>query len=172
MLLRIKMKRKNKHLNTRLFRIQAPISKHDIKRAIDRNDYKSIKKVSVARRLAYVTIDKYIIKIIMDRNTKDIITIIPMNYQYKKEYKILLNENLYKLTLFPDCYIETSDCRMLTSLHVFDNKLCEWELIKLKGKIFQSLFNICWYCYNKNEDYPYEPINGKEIIEKIKTSNN
>lgn len=144
------MKRKNKHVNTRIYRTKAPISKFDIKKNIDNGNYKVIKKVSVARRLAYVYVDNYIVKIIMDKNTKDIITIIPINYQYKKEFDFDINKKRYKLILFPDCYMETLDCRMLTIFQIL-NKNNEWEPIKMKGKLFQSLFNMCWLQYKTND---------------------
>lgn len=165
------MRRKNKHVNGRMYRTQAPISKYDIQKSIIENKYITIKKVSVARRLAYVNVNDYTVKIIIDKKTKNIITILPMNYDFNREFICIYNNKKYKIVIYPDCYMETMDCRMMTSFFLYNDNTKEWVSLNKKGKLFKIIFESIWYFYMKYRNYSNDPINTEEIIKEIRSSN-
>jgi hypothetical protein len=151
----MKKKRKGRmlteHAKKRLKeRVQYPIAIESITKAIKTKTLLPIKRESISRTIYYGMVENCPIKLVYSKTLKKIITILPLEYDYSFNFITQLNDYIYSITIFPDCYIETENPSMLTVFKKFDNLLCNWGLCKKSTKEnFHDIFSLAWEGYKK-----------------------
>lgn len=150
----------NDHSVERFFeRTALNITKKDISKAITNNQIIYFKRINVTRSMAYVHVKKEVIKTIMHRKKDKIITILPWRSIFQYIIKIQVfkyNSRIYRVNLFPDCYLETKKPNALTKifekvLHM-DGKT-GWQKVQHDHPSFDELFNIAWSFFQTDEDH-------------------
>ena len=165
----------NDHAVERFFeRTALNITKKDIVKAIDNNQIIYFKRVNVTRSMAYIHVKNEVIKTVMHRKKNKIITILPWRsiFQYTIKIQVFKYDNkIYRVNLFPDCYLETKKPNALTKIWeripYFDDKE-GWKPIRYDHPLFNELFNIAWSFFEIDEDHckiKNERIAGNETFE-------
>ena len=165
----------NDHAVERFFeRTALNITKKDIVKAIDNNQIIYFKRINVTRSMAYIHVKKEVIKTVMHRKKNKIITILPWRsiFQYTIKIQVFKYDNkIYRVNLFPDCYLETKKPNALTKIWeripYFDDKE-GWKPIRYDHPLFNELFNIAWSFFEIDEDHckiKNERIAGNETFE-------
>lgn len=109
-------------------------------------DLNPVKKKTRTRTICYGKIEEIPIKLIYSKKTKKIITVLPFNYDYEFEFSIKFKNNVYRIIIYPDCYMETENPYLMTVLEKVDDT-GNWKPIK-KTTLFKQLFNLAWEQYN------------------------
>jgi len=151
----------NDHAVERFFeRTALNITKKDIVKAINNNQIIYFKRVNVTRSMAYIHVKKEVIKTVMHRKKNKIITILPWKsiFQYVIEIQVLRNENkIYRVSLFPDCYLETKKPNALTKIwekhDYFEGQKIGYKKIPHDHLKFDEIFNIAWSFFEIDEDH-------------------
>jgi hypothetical protein len=151
----------NDHAVERFFeRTALNITKKDIVKAIDNNQIIYFKRINVTRSMAYIHVKKEVIKTVMHRKKDKIITILPWQsiFQYTIETQIFKYDNkVYRVNLFPDCYIETKKPNALTKIFekhdYFEGMKIGYKRIRHDHPLFDELFNIAWSFFQTDEDH-------------------
>jgi len=165
----------NDHAVERFFeRTALNITKKDIVKAIDNNQIIYFKRVNTTRSMAYIHVKNEVIKTVMHRKKNKIITILPWRsiFQYTIKIQVFKYDNkIYRVNLFPDCYLETKKPNALTKIWeripYFDDKE-GWKPIRYDHPLFNELFNIAWSFFEIDEDHckiKNERIAGNETFE-------
>jgi hypothetical protein len=162
----------NDHAVERFFeRTALNITKKDIVKAIDNNQIIYFKRVNVTRSMAYIHVKKEVIKTIMHRKKNKIITILPWRsiFQYTIKIQVFKYDNkIYRVNLFPDCYLETKKPNALTKIFEDHYNQEIWKPIGYDHPLFNELFNIAWSFFEIDEDHckiKNERIAGNETFE-------
>jgi len=151
----------NDHAVERFFeRTALNITKKDIVKAIDNNQIIYFKRINVTRSMAYIHVKKEVIKTVMHRKKDKIITILPWQsiFQYTIETQIFKYDNkVYRVNLFPDCYLETKKPNALTKIFekhdYFEGMKIGYKRIRHDHPLFDELFNIAWSFFQTDEDH-------------------
>jgi hypothetical protein len=110
---------------------------------INGGDIHYVKRMTVTKSMAYIPIKDEVYKIIINRKSKEIITILPFQDVYVRRIKVHsdhYNNREYYIEIYPDCYLETKNKRNLTKItDLKDNKL-----IAYNHPFFNGLFNCAW----------------------------
>lgn len=167
----------NSHAIERFFeRTALNITKKNIVKAINNNQIIYFKRINVTRSMAYVHVKKEIIKTVMHRKKNKIVTILPWNsiFQYTIKIQVMKYDNkIYRVNLFPDCYLETKKLNALTKIfehHGIDSYWNQegWKIITHDHPLFDELFGIAWSYFQADEDHckiTKERSNGNETFE-------
>ena len=71
-----------------------------------------------------------------------------MNYLYElEEVTVELENKMYKIKIFPDCYYETENSRIMTQFWIKINN--RWEKARKKKYPFEFIFNLVWNIYKE-----------------------
>ncbi|MDY0314742.1 MAG: hypothetical protein RBR32_06665 [Bacteroidales bacterium] len=128
-------------------RVQAPIAPKRITQAMLNNELTTVKRMTNTRSLLYGEIDEIPVKMIVSKTTKTIRTFLPLNYQYKYINIIAYQGNEYRITIYPDCYMECSDATKMTKIEIRRKE--GWDLCCVKESIFKYLFGEVWRKYQE-----------------------
>ena len=129
-------------------RVSIPTSVDTVLLALQNNKFVTVKKSTNTRNLLYGVVNGCPMKIIYSKRTKKIITFLPIQYPYClkwKEYEF--NNKKYRIKIYPDCYLETDDSRMLTKFEVFDPIEGVWKPKKKSENVFGVIFLYAWNEY-------------------------
>jgi hypothetical protein len=169
----------NNHSIERFFeRTALNVTKKQIAKAITNDQITYFKRINVTRSLAYIHANKEVIKVVIHRRKRKIITILPWNsiYQYVIELKIVKYDNkIFKVNLFPDCFLETKKPNALTKIFEKNNKdqyfnQINYTEIKHDHPLFEPIFRIAWDYFKKtNEDHINIQKRSKEGNETFET---
>lgn len=147
----------NDHATERFFeRTALNITKKDIAKAIDNNQITYFKRINSTRSMAYIHVKKEVIKAVMHRKKDKIITILPWRsiFHYTVEMQILkYNNKIYRINIFPDCYLETKKPNALTKIFEDQHEREIWKKIRHDHPLFDELFNISWSFFQTDEDH-------------------
>jgi len=154
----------NDHAVERFFeRTALNITKKDIVKAIDNNQIIYFKRINVTRSMAYIHVKKEVIKTVMHRKKDKIITILPWQsiFQYTIETQIFKYDNkVYRVNLFPDCYLETKKPNALTKIFekndwfdILQGTKIGYKKIRHDHPLFNELFGIAWSYFQADEDH-------------------
>lgn len=149
-------KRRRAHVLKRIKeRVGTHINPSKIEGNLKHEDIIFIKKVSCSRSIGYLIIDNTPIKIVYGKECKKVITVLPLNYDFEfpkgeEWFKTEYNNKLYRMKIFPDCYIETENKRTMTKFEIQNRETMEWKEKKYVNDIFTHIFNAVWKQY---EDY-------------------
>jgi hypothetical protein len=166
----------NDHSIERFFeRTALNITKKDVAKAITNNQILPFKRVNATRSMAYIHVKKEIIKTVIHRKKNKIITILPWNsiFQYNIKIQISKYDNIiYKVNLFPDCYLETKTTNALTKMYekiiYMSNGEFGYEKMRYNHSLFNEIFGIAWTFLQADEDHcniQNERKNGNETFE-------
>lgn len=167
----------NNHAIERFFeRTALNITKKDIVKAINNNQIIYFKRINVTRSMAYIHVKKEIIKTVMHRKKNKIVTILPWNsiFQYTIEIRVMKYDNkIYRINIFPDCYLETKKPNALTKIFEYHGKEYYqeqkvWKKMYHDHPLFNELFGIVWSYFQADEDHcriTKERSNGNETFE-------
>jgi hypothetical protein len=146
----------NDHSVERFFeRTALNITKKDIAKAITNNQIIYFKRINVTRSMAYIHVKKEAIKTIYHRKKDKIITILPWQsiFHYKINIRIMKFKNkIFKVNLFPDCYLETRKPNALTEIFEQHHE-CIWKKIPHDHPLFEEIFNVGWSFFELDEDH-------------------
>jgi len=140
----------NKHATQRLYDRSFEVTKKELKRALqNKSNIDFIKRLTESRSMVYIMCgDDKIVKAIINRKTKDVITVLP----WKGEYKHLTSyhhekcDRRYKIVLYPDAYLETNNSSHLTKIYLVHDDEQE-EQVAFNHPHFEYLFNYAWGVY-------------------------
>lgn len=110
------------------------------------------KRLSASKSLAYIPIKDEIFKVVINRKSKIIVSILPFREQYEYSINLLsetYNNKKYQVKLYPDCYCETKNSHALTKIYELTNE--EKIEINFNHPFFNGLFIKAWEIY-KNEN--------------------
>lgn len=104
------------------------------------------KKITATRSMAYIPIKNEKFKVIINRKTKKLITILPYQDIYKHSiifHSKFFNNKTYMVELYPDCYIETNSMYALTKIYELkDND--QSEQLLFNHPFYNGLFDSAW----------------------------
>jgi len=152
----------NDHSVERFFeRTALNITKKDIVKAIDSNQIIYFKRVNVTRSMAYIHVKKEVIKVIIHRKKDKIITILPWKsiFHYRVKIQISKFQNrIYRINLFPDCYLETKLPNAMTKIFEYQGKSLyddqdSYKKVQYDHPLFNEIFNIAWSFFEIDEDH-------------------
>jgi len=168
----------NNHSTERFFeRTALNVTKKQIAKAITNNQITYFKRVNATRSMAYIHINKEVIKAVVHRKKNKIITILPWKsiFQYTVEIKISkFNNKIFRVNLFPDCYLETNKTEAMTKMfecHGKDQYFNKpgYTKMQFNHPLFDKVFDIAWdYFKSTNEDHLHivnERNEGNETFE-------
>ena len=143
----------NSHSTERFFeRTALNVTKKQIAKAITNNQITPFKRINVTRSMVYIHVNKEVIKTVMHRKKNKIITILPWKsiYQYIVEIEKTTHvTRIFKVHLFPDCFLETGKPNALTKISEGD-----WlGTINHNDPIFKEMFKIAWHYFESDKDH-------------------
>jgi hypothetical protein len=112
------------------------------------------KRLSSSKSLAYIPIKGEIFKVVINRKTKVIVSILPLRRDYEYSIDLLsetYNNKNYHIKLFPDCYYETQNTRALTKIYELDDNQETVAEINYIHPFFEGLFRNAWEIYTKRK---------------------
>jgi hypothetical protein len=123
--------------------------------------------------MAYIHVNKEVIKTVMHRDKRKIITILPWKsiFHYIINLKVHKYNKTFRVKLFPDCFLETGKPNALTVIYekvpTF-NSLTDLELIRHDHPLFNEIFGLAWSYFQSDCDHLYiqeERKSGNETFE-------
>jgi hypothetical protein len=141
-------------------RTDTDVSPKEIVESIKQNNFTYFKRLTPTRSMAYVNVikthfDKEIFKLILNRKSKTIITILPWKSLFHVCYVIEMEKYSKKFTvhLYPDCYLETNKPQALTKIHehIVDPMSCTIQL-NYNHPLFEIIFNAAWETFEGFND--------------------
>jgi len=163
-------------------RTDTDISPKEIAEAVKQNNFTYFKRLTPTRSMAYVNVikphlEEEVFKIVLNRKSKTIITILPWKSIYFKRYGIEMEKysKMFTVELYPDCYLETEKPQALTAIYehknyrINDNK--EPVQLNYNHPLFEIVFNATWETFegfnNAHQTFIKERANGNETF-KVK----
>ena len=145
---------KNNHANQRYFERVHPdtASKKDIIKAIqDPSNIQYIKRLTESRSMAYVHLpNNNIVKVIINKKKKEIITILPWNDVYQVDIKVEIRGfGEHTVELFPDCYSETVNCSTLNIVKDINGNYIPFNTIIFDVAVYKA-----WEIHRGTYDTP------------------
>ena len=139
-----------KHADHRYFdRSNQNISRKDLIKYIGNGgQIHYAKRMTSTRSLAYIPIKNEVFKVIINRKSKCIVSILPFKDEYIKRLKVYseyYDNKIYLIELYPDCYMETNEPHALTQIFIVTDK--NNELLHFEHPFFNGLFNAAWKIY-------------------------
>ena len=148
---------KNNHANQRYFERVSPdmASKKDIVKAIQNpKNIQYIKKLTESRSTAYVHLpNNNIVKIIINKNKKEIVTILPWHDVYHTTVVVPDGPTSeYIVELYPDCYIDTKRASVLNKVRKIYEDFSE-ENISFNLPIFDQVITSAFEIHRNGQNY-------------------
>lgn len=106
------------------------------------------KRMTISRSLAYLPIGNEIFKVIINRKSKRIISILPWQDVFQTTYTFYssyYDEKNYIVELYPDCFLETKSKHALTRIFVV--KEDDKHPIGYNHPFFDGLFEAAWHMH-------------------------
>jgi hypothetical protein len=122
------------------------------------------KRLTITRSLAYLPIDNEIFKVIINRKSRIIVSILPWQDVFKATFIFFskyYDEKDYIVELYPDCFLETKSKHALTKIYMGKDK----KPIGYNHPFFEGLFEAAW-----NMHLAGRKINGKKTEAKEQTT--
>ena len=110
------------------------------------------KRMTATRSLAYVPIKDEVFKIIINRRSKKIVSILPFRDTFKRDiifYNEHYNNKTYHVELYPDCYSETDSIHTMTKIYTLDDNNEKNTEIPFNHPFFSGLFYIALTIHKK-----------------------
>lgn len=110
---------------------------------INGGDIHYVKRMTATKSLAYIPIKDQVYKVIINRKSKEIVTILPFQDVYVRRIKVhsdYYNDRNYFIEMYPDCYMETNNKRTLTKITDLSNN----KVIAYNHPFFAGLFACAW----------------------------
>jgi len=150
-----KQKKLKPHANQRLHErcnfAEYNLTPSEIAEKINKNTITFIKKLTNSRSLGYVSINGCNFKVIYSKTTGNVVTFLPITHNYEFIYDMEFENKKYRLTIYPDCYHETKNSRVMTKFQICVVDLLlgksEWIDLETKGAAFEWLFDFVWTRY-------------------------
>jgi len=142
-----------KHAKERLNeRINSLLSIRSVIRAIKNKTIKRVANLPNSRILIYGKVDGCPVKVVFSTKNKKIITFLPFNYEYEFEFIAPDGNDVYRIIIYPDCYMVTGDKRRLTKFMAWDSLAEGWKMVALSDQFnFTTVFNAAWGHYNTQQ---------------------
>lgn len=129
-------------------RTSRPISPKKINESLSKNQGTFAKRTTNTRSIVYLKVDDIPLKIVVARNNNKVVTILPINYLYElEEVTVELDDKMYKIKIFPDCYYETENPRIMTQFWIKTEN--GWQKARMKKHPFEYIFNLVWNVYKE-----------------------
>jgi len=131
-----------------------------------------VKKLTISRTLAYIIKNDEPIKLIVRKKNNSVVTFLPIHHAFIYGPKeIELYGNKFKITIYPDCYMETKNPRTMTEFYIL-NLNNEWRELKKVKEPFESIFKQIWDEYNETlktekENYKNQIIENGTTVKEI-----
>ncbi len=168
----------NDHSTERFFeRTALNATKKQIAKAITNNQIIYFKRVNATRSMGYIHVNKEVIKAIIHRKKNKIITILPWKsiFQYTVEIQIKnFNNKIFRVNLFPDCYLETHKPESMTKMFEYHGKdsyfnSAGYTKMQFNHPLFNRVFKIAWEYFEstdeEHQNIKNERKNGNETFE-------
>jgi hypothetical protein len=158
------------HAINRFFeRTDLEVTRNQITNAIEGGNVVYAKRLTASKSLAYVLVGENVIKLIIAKGTKKVLSIIPWKSVFKETVTVnLMGKLLYEVILFPDCYLETGCSHALTKVHRLHDDGAR-EPIPYNHPYFQMVFNLAWEVVTHSEKHNQIQKERQSGNEKIKT---
>lgn len=139
------MKLFNQHANTRYYeRVSQDISKREIQKAIDNKQIQYFQRTTESKSKVYISTDKGIVKAVFSKKTKQVVTFLPWQAEYRRELELFHHQyGKFKAILYPDCFLETGVNITLNKIFLNGS---DSHLSPASDK-FQELFSFAWSYY-------------------------
>jgi len=145
---------KNPHANQRYFERVHPdtASKKDIVKALQHpSNVEYIKRLTEGRSMVYIHLpNDNIVKAIINKRKKEIVTILPWKDIYKIEIPIHNLINYYIVDFYPDCFLETNNPSTLNKIKKYQYANFMYEYIEYNNSDFEPIILKAWEKYEKN----------------------
>jgi hypothetical protein len=146
-------------------RTDLQVTEKQICKALDSIDNITyVKKETGSRTLCYVKVGKTIVKLSYAKKNKKVVSIYPWYSLYKCTVNIMVDSNEgsqnYEITLFPDCYMETKNNKVLTQVDRVHPDGAK-EKIPFYDPDFENLFKIAWEYFKSNDKNHKEITHGR-----------
>lgn len=143
------------HANERYFeRLDQSVTRKEILKFINNGgQIHYAKKLSNTKSLAYLEIKEEVIKIIINRKTKKLISILPFNDVHKHKIELCkdyFGPNKWKIILYPDCYNESNNIHALNKIY----EVTDDSIIKLEydNPLFNKIFDLAWKIHKGSQN--------------------
>jgi hypothetical protein len=157
------------HAIERFFeRTDLEVTRNQIIKAIENGNIVYAKRLTASKSLAYALVGENVIKLIVSKNTKKVMSIIPWKSVFKYTVTTNIHEDIYKIIVFPDCYMETGCPHALTKIYKIHSDGAK-EPIPYNHPNFNSLFNGAWEIVKNVEKHKIIVKERNSGNEKIKT---
>jgi hypothetical protein len=162
------------HAISRFFeRTDLEVTRNQIMRAIEGGNIAYAKRLSASRSLAYTLVGENVVKLIIAKSSKKVISIIPWKSIFKKIITCQTPLDIHKGThyeviLFPDCYMETNCKHALTKISRI-HKDGAREPINFNHPDFDVYFDHAWGELLKDNDHIEIQKRRESGNEKIET---
>jgi hypothetical protein len=135
-------------------RISQDVTKEDIISTIKSGNFTFARRESNTRSLIYgETNNEEPFKAIYSRKDDMVITFLPICHTFKTNwFYFLFRKNVYRLQLFPDCYLESDNPNIMTKFELWIPREQIFEETTKRGEVFIPLFDLVWGV-NKNDWY-------------------
>jgi hypothetical protein len=170
------------HAMSRYFeRTDTDISMKEIAKSVANNNLIYVKRLTPpSRSLVYATVrptprdDEEVFKLVFNRKSKTIITILPWKSVFYVCYVIEMEKysKSFTIHLYPDCYLETEKPNALTRIyeHVEGDAPIQLEY---NHPLFEIVFNAAWITFerysNAHKTFQIEREKGNETFKVVKT---
>jgi hypothetical protein len=181
----------NSHSTERFYnRTALNTTKKQIANSITNNQLVPFKRINTTRSMIYIHVNKEVIKTVMHRKKRKIITILPwksiFHYNIKLEIHDGHSNRIFSVDLYPDCFLETKKPNALTEIHKQDLGYSydyysqpSYEKIKHDHPLFKKVFIKAWEYFEatdedhlliqKERSHGCETFETKGKAKKIKT---
>jgi len=132
----------NQRLHERSNFSEYNLTPSEVAEKINKNTITFIKKLTTSRSLGYASINGCHFKVIYSKTTGNVVTFLPITHDYDFVYEIDFGDKIIRMTVYPDCYHETKNSRVMTKFQEFNGTI--WENLETKGVIFESTFAAAW----------------------------
>lgn len=103
------------------------------------------KRLTATRSLAYIPIGSEVFKVIINRKSKVIVSILPFNDHFIRKIKVFsgyYDDKTYLIEMYPDCYNETRMPHALTKIYEINGD--ELIDINFNHPFFNGIFKAAW----------------------------
>lgn len=139
-----------KHAKARMDeRLPPDLSKSELDSAVkDPSKVKYIRRLTQGRSLAYVFLSNGIVKVVLSKKLKKVVTVYPWKADYEVTVLIPINfDSFHVVRLYPDCWLETKTPRALTNIVKITKT--GFEEIAYLHPDFEILYNKAFEAYDK-----------------------
>ena len=156
------------HAIDRFFeRTDLEVTRNQILKAIEGGNIVYAKRLTATKSLAYALVGDSVVKLIIAKSTKKVMSIIPWKSVFK-EIVTVFTDKVYEVIIFPDCYLETDCKHALTKIFRIHDDGAR-EPIPYNHPDFYNIFDIAWSRVSMSEKHQQIQKERQSGNEKIKT---